>query len=319
LKFRDDIQYDFITGLPRSGTTLLALILNNNESVLALLESGLTMKIRNSYYSKPFDHFEPVKAYITSVIERIDEIPFDVDVSSLFKVLSVREDTLKSQLINVAQEFRYLGKSNVMVSHILEKNPGFSFKLKFFYDDFKNSKFIWMTRDYRGFVNSRIEKRNPKNRIHNPIFLGYLWNEFHHQYFKYKKINFLVVEYEKFTVNKIEELQRVLSFLEIDNLEMDKAFKTEDFSDKISLTSERRKNKFSDLSSEITQERNLAWKLNLSKRVVFFLDVICSKNYAKLKGEKMPSVSFLKKSLVFVLTFHWLVLAKVYVFLSSRG
>lgn len=194
-----ELSYDFIIGIPRSGTTLLGLRLNRVPGVFSAIENRLIVNLLKDF-EKGRRAFDKTAAYVNKIMSEQNNFPFTIDP----KIRNVLKDStnksLKELAIDLMSCIEFDHRENKpSYRHFIEKNPGYSLLWAKLVKYFPEAKFIWMTRDPRAFVNSRLEKVNPKNRVNNPYFLAYLWNEYHQEFNRLKKEHqHIFVNYEKF-------------------------------------------------------------------------------------------------------------------------
>jgi len=296
-------NYHFIIGIPRSGTSLLCFILNKNKNVLALHEPKQAAKVIKDFIGNK-QNLPITKSYFNSIddFKNVQESPYKLNNNQLNKALTFSADnnTPEKVCFNIGLSFEFLNKKNTEIETVVDKNPSYIFRIDELVQSFPNSKFIIMTRDYRGFALSKMEKSHPDNLIHKFWHQGRIWNYWHKYIFK--AINKYpeqckLVTYEDLTLSPEPTVQRICEFLDI-NFNQGMLF-TEDLELKkhvdIASFSQRKKTKYDDLSKPINTERFEAWKTKLTDKEIAILDSLCSKYGPKLGYKPYRSTNFLNR------------------------
>jgi hypothetical protein len=166
----------------------------------------------------------------------------------------------------------------------VNKNPLHSLYLNELQELNPESKFIWMMRDYRANVFSRIQSVHLKSS--NVYFNAVRWVYF------YKKINHfqdknpnkvMILRYEDLVESPEKHSEKVLAFLDADIhqnlpsllLPYQKKYKTEVASNYQGI--ERMEKRFGDLAQPIHTDTIDKWKNGLSKHQIRIAEVICGK------------------------------------------
>jgi hypothetical protein len=311
-----------VIGVPRSGTTLLGLRLNKVPGVFSALENNLLRKVIADQEAGG-KGLEQTKMYLRKVLQHQDEFPFMINDRILERCDEVTGCSVQEIMIALLNMVRFDKSEGTAEPHryIVEKNPGYSLLWRKIRDYFPAAKFIWMTRDPRAFVNSRLEKVNPKNRVNNPYFLGYLWNEYHAEYLVLKEDRrVLSLRYEDLVNEPEELLQSVVAFLDWEvDFEISELLEAESYTENMTVEGERKRVKYEDLERKINAHRTDAWKTILSKRLAADIAYLCSASAKKVGYEISHDLTFGRKFYLAVFTFHWYLGAKLFVRLSKKG
>lgn len=316
------MHYHFIIGIPRSGTSLLCFIFNKNKTILALHEPKHAVKILKDQKKSGLDTLITCQEYFSNIddYKGIKESPYTIDFQELNKVWETpkNERSVINLCYKISLAFRFLNKDNTCVETVVDKNPSYIFRINELAKAFPTSKFIIMTRDYRGFALSKIEKAHPDNLIHSFWHQARIWNFWNRHIFK--AINkhgerCRLVKYEDLVLEPKQTTEEICSFLnldfdekmlEIENFNMEKHIEIDNFS-------ERKKTKYQDLSKAINTNRTELWKEKLSDKEIAVLDNLCKKY-----GEKLGYKPYRKTSAIQILYYRLISIPSIFATLINK-
>lgn len=299
-------KYHFIIGLPRAGTALLSTELNKLEETIVLPESKHVIKmIRNK------NNYSNILArYYSSVIPKLKEKPYSVSENIHQVIENASSKGILENAIAIGKCFSFFDDAK-NYKFIIDKNPMYTFHWKKIIKEFPESKFIIMIRNPKAFIFSKMEKRHPNEKIHNPYYFAHIWNNFTDQILLFQKqfpTKVKVIKYEDF-VSSQKSLSTIISFLDIPT----KYDSQNEFQDKYksivsnSNLNSRHRTKYSDLSNPINDKRIDAYKQKQSLKLQKRIEAICNKNMILLNYRIEH-----EKSNNFVLNFPFKVLGKLH-------
>jgi hypothetical protein len=288
-------QLHFITGIGRSGTTLLSTLLNNHPAIHALPEASFIV-----FFIHALGHKKTItRSDIDEIFDQIELyglthpwVGWDFDAQKVKQDLLSRlqggeEMDFESLCTHVYAQFQVRGMDKENAGILLNKNPGTTLFLEQIFDVFPDSKFILMVRDYRGNVLSR--KQTIYMKTPNVVFNAFRWRWMTKRALAFKKAHpdrVIVVRYEDLTADPESELRKICDFFQLP-LSMDLLRPNHQFDEwnEVSCTMPGIKtyadNKFADLATPVNQKRTLAWQKELSREEIIACDVVCSKTGAK--------------------------------------
>lgn len=316
-------RYGLIIGAPRSGTTLMTIVLNRHPSLFVLFENKCLSKMLKDIDSN-CDNYGQLRTYVNSKLSKIEETPLSL-TSKVQERLFARNDndSPKDSLLDLYSHLGYKDDHKEQANYYLDKNPGYSFVLDKIERNIHPSSYIWMIRDFRAFIASRVEKKKKNARLTNPFYLGYLWNEFTKEYIRQNEKlgdRMILVSYEGFVSEPEKEIRKICDFLGVEYLDHLVDEQGDDnVSDFANLVNERRIQKFSDLQKDFYTDRIEAWKKTIKPKLERRLISICGSTYNKVYPESLSSSGKLYDLWVRLTSFHWLLIAKIQVMRMRRS
>ena len=326
--FLNDIKINFIIGAGRSGTTLLALILNHHPNCISTPELKHFLFFYKKYKNitnVSAELLQDLKDYFKVIGANRKNALFDIDDNFYIKNLVVGESLNYSQLIKLI----YLGffkniKDINNITCIIDKNPFYTFHIDKITDVFPSCKFICIIRDYRAFVLSNRQSQLPFINIKSTYYYAIAWNYHADKIIHLKNTNpdkLLIIKYEDFVVNKEVEGAKVFDWLNVaytnDVFDFHKSL-----TEKISTLDLTDKNarvikKITDLSKPINADRVYSWRKDLSKTHLKSIEFISSRRgeFFGYKPEN-PSNMF-EKTLFFFLSLPGRIRVSAFYLLNS--
>ncbi len=264
----------YILGRPRSGTTLLQLILDSHPDVLIPLEAPVYIELRYRY--KNTTHWTP------KILERFLKDLYNV---TFFKDMPLDHEELKKEILSMEGNHSIYDLMSVPYKHykgitendeikiIGDKNPVYSIIADNIFREMPQAKFIHIYRDYRDNIES-LMRMNFEAGI--PALLAYRWK------FTYRLMDQLIekeperiyrIKYESLCAEPEKYTREICNFLEIDFQE-----KMLDFHSFYSKNEKELKEETAkihkNLRNPINSSRIGLWKTRLSDRQVKICDMV---------------------------------------------
>ena len=308
-------QLHFIIGMDRSGTTILTKLLNNFVDIHCLPEANFLLFFLHQFKNKKnFTEedialiFEQMKVYYLTNPWIGWEFNFE-ECKNVIKEFSVTEQITYEKLCKIILEnFKMIGINKKNATLLIDKNPCYTLFVNHIHDTFKDAKFIWITRDYRANMLSRIQHPDlkPSNTPFNAI-RWVLYNKEALNFYRKNKEKTILIKYEELVLNYEAEIKKLTQFLNISTtLESNYIEKgLIDFSKhQVSFEHKARyEKKYTDLNQPLNSNRLDVWKTQLSQKDITICDAICSSFAAKIGYHPYQKI---KKTEVFLLKIKYL-------------
>ncbi len=316
----------FIVGMGRSGTTMLTNILNSNDAIISSPENEFILHSYSTYQSKNFDNVE-----VRNSFEKIFDKEFS-SVISIWKPLNAFVEDIKSLAIknfrNVCKlvylNYPLSGKEKKVVKYIIDKNPSYSLHLNVLQKLFPGAGYIVIIRDYRDNILSRKNFSDNNTSIYK---LAATWMYYYDRIFKDIKkyaLPFHVIRYEDLVSDPETHIKSICKFLSLNYSENMLNFQ--------SLSKELKKyagenvsedktrkimNMHQNLDKKINADRVNAFKTEMNKDNIKFLDNVCEKyaeqfGYKKLDENKINFIEKFKYKIAYVRTHFYFVFIRIY-------
>jgi len=245
----------FVFGAPRSGTTLMKLILGAHPNLISFgYETGLFMY--RDIYKFTYEGFTATD--IATLIEQSQDIVQFYD-----------QFTQRITQKNGGQRF-------------IEKTPQHVLRLKFLLKHFPNAKFINMIRDGRdGYCSARHHQNVPQGK--SIIRYASYWKKCINARLKQgEKENIIDVKYEELTQNPEQIVRQIMAFLgeEYDAKQIDSQYYSQN-----TITQDSRQ-EFRKLSKSIDQLSQGRWKKELTESEV--------QQFHKIAGRELEILGYVK-------------------------
>ena len=302
----DNKNLHFIIGIGRSGTTILTKLLNSYKDVHCLPEANFLVFFLQKYKEKQTFSKQEIELIFKEINLYAISHPWIgwTFNSQEVKQLVIRRIEIDShinfnELITlIYEQFKVVGYDKSKAKILIDKNPSYTIFSKNISSQFKTSKFIFITRDYRANILSRkqsIYLKSP-NIAYNATRWK-LYNSIAYKFYKSNPDKVILVKYEDLVINKDLELEKIRAFLNISS-EKD----TLNENEKIDFTTFNLDNKFkdrfikkySDLDKEVNASRLDSWKNQLSITEQETCDVICGNIGKKIGFHPINRLSFSK-------------------------
>ena len=302
----------FIVGRGRSGTTLLASLLNTHEQVVIPPEALFVMTLYSKYsqrYRWPKKLKE--KFFDDLWVEKwLDKWSLDKD--KLYDcILQTAENTTFSDLCKIVYN-EYAGskkiKKNILIG---DKNPQYSLFVNELHQVFPEAKFIHIVRDFRDNI---VSFKNVRFDLNSTIALAYRWRRYNKEINKLKERiphKFYTLRYEDLINEPEQKLNELCGFLSIEY--------TPQMLDFYKFQVGRFPKFHRKLKKPIDANNKNKWKLKMKKDEVEIVNFICRKS-GELLGYKAPImrnkfILFFKSLFGIILGWFSIVFEKIFFFL----
>lgn len=329
LKYLDDIKINFIIGVPRSGTTLLSVLLNQYQNCISLPEVH-----QLTYFYKKYRNVTTITKTLKEDVYEFIFLFYNHKTNPLFgNPNNTLIDNLKiGSPINYAQLVKliYLGlyddkgiKNEIHV--IIDKNPLYTLEVDKIISIFPDAKFIALIRDYRAYTLSNIESNSVLVSKKTTYYHALVWNLYlryiEHATLKYGN-QIKVIKYENLILNKESTLQEIVIFFgltyseSIFDYHKNMIHKINEI-DTNEINHERMHKQISDLMLPINSNRLETWKIKLKLKDIKINEFI-SANYGDKWGYiRTCNISFLDKIKISIFLLPDYIKVKIYEWLKS--
>lgn len=215
----------------------------------------------------------------------------------------------------IYSQYRHFSNHSENAKIIVDKNPANTLHLKKLKKLNPEAKFIFITRDYRANILSRMQSVH----IHstNPLYNGLRWNYFMKKALRFKRKNPSLVyqiKYENLVSDPHKIMQLLFDFIEVPSQDIDlnqdnEKVSIQNFAKKIS--NDRFEKKYNDLAQPVSTDRTIAWKNQLDENIIEQLDYICQPTGAKLGYLSIKQPSFFSMLKTFIISFPQLILLRL--------
>ncbi len=314
--------------MPRSGTTLLLSMLNSVETNLCIPEIPIAMYLFNSHRNRTVFNENDFRK-ILSLRTKLKYIR-NVNIKENFFVDNLNDcktyqDFIQLACLSISDD----SKKIQLIENIIDKNPIYTFYTDELSSIFPESKFIIMTRNPFGFVNSCIESIDPGKKARSAEFYSFAYEAYAKQIIRLQKKYFdrsLIIRYEDFVEKPEFTLNLICNFLEFefnsDMLEFYKKSQNSNVKKEIFNESQkiRMEYKFEALAKPVNTTRIESWKNKLTPKEIQIIRSVTQSTAQKLgyEIEYSPlqfSFNYLKSKLIVRLYFNF---AKYFYLLPIR-
>lgn len=154
---KENIKKAFILGNPRSGTSLLRIILNNHKNIIAPPESGFAhwwLKKYGTWQKKDCDNLEKLKSLMNDLMLSRKIETWELDFNALYEKIILTKPSNYSELVTLVY-LEFITKMDVKV--IIDKNNYYINHLKDLLKIWPDAYFIHLVRDGRDVASSYME------------------------------------------------------------------------------------------------------------------------------------------------------------------
>lgn len=212
-----NIPFFFIIGRPRSGTTLLRMLLEAHPNVVIPPESPLILSLYKKYRKKTGWSREDMEGLFRDIRKQRYFESWLMDETALRREMMTMtgENTFRNILKKVYLSYASLyPKDDIRL--IGDKNPGYSLYIKRLHKLFPDSKFIYIARDYRDNYLSltRVNFEVPVIPL-----VVYRWKFAYRQFRTLQQkhpSSFYYLKYEDLAAKPEAQFQRICEFLGIE-------------------------------------------------------------------------------------------------------
>lgn len=297
----------YIIGIGRSGTTLLTSLLGNHPFLNTTPENYFMTFFHRAFHKKRKFNFLDYKL-VNEFSESFHKLQPIVSYKYNFNTLQTTqmEGNYKVFCDTIYKCYEHLSNHNENATIIVDKNPVNTLHLKKIKQFNPDARFIFITRDYRSNILSRLQSVH----IHspNPIYNGLRWNYFMKKAIRFTSKNAGIVhqiKYEDLVLHPQESMDQIFNFLKVPILSIDKDQSNEKESIQNSdkhLTNDRFKKKYTDLASPISTSRIASWKNELNQKIINQIDFICQPIGRSLGYEPIKKTTFSAKVFITLLS-----------------
>lgn len=310
IKEIESIPVFFVLARPRTGSSLLRMLLDAHPHIQIPIESPVILDLYPKY----------------GLITKWDEALFHSFYQDLFKLRRFSEwkidkDNLKKDLLNCPENIRFQSLCKIVhlnyvsafpkqkIHLIGDKNPQYSLFPEELMKIFPDARFVHLTRDYRDHYLSMKRADFNQSRL---SLIVYNWKESAKKIRKFKKRNahsVYTLKYEDLVTNPEMELKKVMDFL---NMEYHPdALQHHNQKEKLEniYSEESLKKYFGSLLKPITADKVNEWKTQMSDKDIELADGIVGK-YAEREGYERkfkkikPKIVLYMQPRIFVIKFY---------------
>ena len=209
----------FIVGFPRSGTTLLQLLLSNAPETKTLPETHFFTTLRIMGY---FDNGNFDKDFFEERISRFLGLEYSLPRKYFILEQGINYKILKELFESVISCY-FENHSKKSTFRLIEKTPGHLKHVRNIYRLYPKAKFIYIRRNPLNAIQSFINKL-PGGKQKDIIALARKWqagDNLFREFFKENIANCYVISYEELITNPHKELLDLSDFLGFSEFECD--------------------------------------------------------------------------------------------------
>ncbi len=333
----DDIQLHFIVAKERTGSTLLASLLNEHNNVLSVIEEPFLLYFYRHYKDKILCDPKIIRKFIDDLFWMQEEnlgLYFPSKEKAISQLIQLTEAYVKTHkhidFLTFCKfvYFQFLSKKDKSeITTIIDKQLKYTFHLNEIQLISPKSKFIFLIREPKDNISSCIKWRLGHTNI---SFQSEIWNVYTNRmlYNNIPITNKILVRYEDLILNTEATVNKILSFLDLPSIhlkyEYSKNFKTliehkkhiigKEYYDNISLF-------HSGLLSPINKSKIGEWKNNLTGKEQNKIEFLTQKNAIKLgynfKRKSMP-LSITDYTMIIYAKAYRVLLLNFYYFIPLR-
>jgi hypothetical protein len=284
----------FIIGAPRSGTTLLRLMLTSHPDICIPPESMFFVQLEPKY-GKLENLAEKIDEFLDDLYSNDKFLEWNIDRARLQENLNLYDELNYSKAIStVYQTYRLKTDPN---AHIWgDKNPTYIYHIDRIFQYFPNAKIIHIIRDVRAVYSSMKTVSNfpgwgKKQKTQSLIFeVTRVWSQAVQSFNKYNNNHqFYNIHYEKLISNPDNQLNQLCSWLGINFSESMLDYYNKNTQKE--LVPKHRLSWHQNTLKPILEDRIEAWANELSLSEIEALEIL-NKNNLKILGYKCSSKFF---------------------------
>jgi hypothetical protein len=206
----------FIVGRGRSGTTLLARMLDRHPELCVAPEGFFVMNLQHEYGSGPWDE-RRIEAFCRDLVKENRMQGWRLDLSRLSSKLQERKATLTyaevCREVYASYATDTLGRSTP--KWVGDKNPHYALLVSRIERLFPRARFVHITRDYRDNIHSY---QGVPFDLKDPAALAARWKAYNQAIMSVSRRmpeRFLWLRFEDLLTHPEHELSRICAFLEV--------------------------------------------------------------------------------------------------------
>ena len=209
------IPLHFIIGSGRSGSTLLMMLLNNSNGLIATPELKHIVYLQSKHpKNNGIANREEIEKFLMEAKQSATNPLNHFDLECVMEELKEFSYQHYSEL-SKKMHLSLHQKNTKEVRAIFDKNNLYSFYIKNLIELFPNAKFCICIRDYRAFVASNLKSQHAFKEKKSAAFFAHVWNKYNREcqhWMKKHPEKFHVLKYESFVQNPEISLKELLSF-----------------------------------------------------------------------------------------------------------
>jgi len=212
----------FVIGNPRSGTTLLRLMLNNHPKITVPPECGFAMWLYSKYKDSDFTKKEVKQEYINDVMHSRKFETWDVNRSLIEQIIFSKEHNDYSTIAS-AFYYAYAEKNKKYPELVGDKNNFYVNEIALIKKVFSTTKFIYIVRDgrdvalsYKKLYNKKIDSEYAPKLENTIDEIALSWNKNNGYIVSEKNDNSILITYENLVVAPEKTLKEICTFLKVD-------------------------------------------------------------------------------------------------------
>ncbi|MBS1637151.1 MAG: sulfotransferase [Bacteroidetes bacterium] len=300
----------FIIGIGRSGTSILNKMLNGLRDVHCMPEAIFLVFFLSRFRHKSHFRKEDIECIFDQIYTYGLSHPW---VGWSFDAVVAKEDIyerLQKQsalsfgeiCLVIYRHFRVQGYDKSSAKVLVDKNPSSTIFTDEILEQYPNTRFIWMVRDYRANILSR--KQSASLRSPDVAYNAMRWRLYNTRAYRFSRRHpdrVLLVRYEELVSEYQLQMAKITSFLGVSSdqetapapvVDIDAHNVAEKYRERFSK-------KYSDLNRPVNADRLYSWKQHLSESEIMICDAICGKIAMKLGYEPVTDLPFYVKMQVF--------------------
>lgn len=214
----EGVEYHFVLCKERTGSSLLTLMMNLNEAVLAVSEETFSYYLFPKYGDVRNWSDDLIKEFFSDFLlmhKKSLELYFDDSDKVLDNLLQVENrDIGYHDMVKILQFNFFPLKEKSLVKCVVDKQIDYTFHLKTLMKRFPSSKYVILVRDPRDNVEACIRRK--MGRSMSVVYQAELWNSHYREFLPYLDDDrFLMVRYEDVITDSETVLRGVCNHLGI--------------------------------------------------------------------------------------------------------
>jgi len=272
----------FIIGIGRSGSTILSKTLGSHpdckDNPEIPLFSFFYNALRNQRSNATTNRL--VVRFIHAMKQRHSGHPWNIQTEEIAKIPSGLDYfDFMNELSSLFTTKPFNEKNTSRPLWIIDKNPVNTLHVHHFLKEYPQIKVVFLVRDPRANVASRMESQNLIHGRSNHWMLNALrWRRYNRYYRKLKKQfpgHIHLLRYEDFVLNPQQHMNELCDFLRIQRVTLKSTsnLPTADFD----LNSARLQKKYNDLNNPINPQAISRWEEILNRQTIESIEGFCKK------------------------------------------
>ncbi len=274
-----EIPFFFIIGRPRSGTTLLRLLIEAHPNVVIPPESPVILSLYKKYDQKKVWQKE-------DMLELLE----DLYSQQYFEAWLIQKEELRERLLKLTGNKTffeiirevYLAYPSMFpkddIRLIGDKNPVYALYIRRMHKLYPDAKFIYISRDYRDNYLSLIRVNFEIPLVPLVVFRWKFAYQHFRKLWRKNPDQFYFLRYEDLATNPEEEVKKVYDFLGLDfRQEVFDFYKKKDEMEKAYGHSEELMDIHRSLLNPVNTSRINTWKKKMTDKQIRMADLVAGK------------------------------------------